>query len=219
MEVSILSLVCNKYAKRIGNEVGWSDMLLEDKLDEVIPNIKEEYRDAITNLNIQAKQGSYKKSIIYLLSLFESFMQDFILEKENNSTKEIKIKELLIDDIKEWKLYCDTEDSAISTSTSFMNIRYSLFILKRRYEIEYPTELTNLVFELGSLRNCIVHHNGNISHIDKGGKCLFRDTLEKTIDFLKMNKNENNICEFITYDYVNKVTFDLQKFIERCGNF
>ena len=215
MEVNILSLICKEYAERIGNEVGWGDMILESKLDEVIPNIKEEYRDAIKDLNTQAKQASYKKSIIYLLSLFESFMHEFILEKENDL--DINIKQLLSEDEKKWKTDCDSLNLEISKSTSFMNMRYSLFILKNRYGIEYPQDLTNLVLELGSLRNCIVHHNGNISHTDKGGKCSFKDTLKETIDFLKMPENKDNICKFITYDYINKVTFDLQKFIERCG--
>lgn len=217
MGVDILSLSCKKYSTRIGNEVGWSDMILEAKLDEVIPNITEEYKQGIIELNKQAKQGSYKKSIIYLLSIFESFMKDFILEKEKKG-EEKDIENLLSNNKKIWENYCKGCNSAINMSTSFMNIRYSVFILENRYGIKYSQDLTNLVLELGSLRNCIVHHNGNISHTDKGGKCSFKDTLKETISFLKMNKNDDNICDFITYEYVKKVTFDLQKIIIECEN-
>lgn len=214
-----MSLVCNRYSKRIGNEVGWADMILETKIDEIIPGIIPEYKEGIKNLNTQAKQANYKKSIIYILSLFESFMQDFISEIEGFSDKEININELLNQDKKTWQSYCQKLDIPISTSTSFMNIRYSLFILKTRYKITYPLDLTNLVLELGSLRNCIVHHNGDLLHKDKGGKFLFKETLKETIIFLNMNQNKDNICEFITFDYVSKVTFDLQKFINICGNY
>ena len=218
MGVDILSLSCKEYSKRIGNEVAWGDMLLEAKLDEIISNFTEEYKQGIIELNKQAKQGSYKKSIIYLLSIFEAFMKDFILEIEKKE-EEKDIENILSTNKKNWANYCKGCNSSINKSTSFMNIRYSLFILENRYGIKYLQDLTNLVLELGSLRNCIVHHDGNISHTDKGGECSFKDTLKETISFLKMNKNDDNICDFITYEYVKKVTFDLQKIIIECESY
>ncbi|MGL5479687.1 MAG: hypothetical protein ACRDCB_11655, partial [Clostridium sp.] len=96
--------------------------------------------------------------------------------------------------------------------------RFSIYVLKRRYGISYPKGLSNLILELGSLRNCIVHHNGNLLLKDKGGKYLFKDTLVETIRFLNI-KNEDNICDFINYEYIKKVTFELQSFIELCGRY
>lgn len=212
-----MSKVYEEYSKRIGNEIGWADYNLEYKLDEVLKNIKPELKKSVNNLNKEAKQANYKKSIIYLLSLFEAFMYDFISEKEELDDENINIrgfwKTYLSEYKKAWDNYSKNLNIPISNSTSLMNIRYSLFILEKRYNISYPSNLTNLVFELGSLRNCIVHHNGNILIKDRGDKYLFKDTLKETIKFLNMDLNENNInniSDFITFDYIQKITFDLQ---------
>ena len=214
--------VCEEYSRRIGNEIGWADYNLEYKLNEVLENIKPEFKEGINNLNKEAKQANYKKSIIYLLSLFEAFMYDFISEKEKLDDESVNTrgfwKNYLAEDKVDWENYNKNLNIPISNSASLMNIRYSLFILKKRYNISYPSDLTNLVFELGSLRNCIVHHTGNILIKDVGNKYLFKDTLKETIKFLNMDLNVNNISDFITFDYIQKITFDLQKFIIYCDD-
>ncbi|MGL6184411.1 MAG: hypothetical protein ACRC1T_03415 [Clostridium chrysemydis] len=210
--------VCRKYSRRIGNEVGLPDMLLENKIDEMIERDTLKNEESIRILNIQAKQANYKKSIIYLMSLFESFMQDYISEIEGFSNKKIDINKFLDEEKRKWQSYSRSLNEPISTSTSFMNVRFSIYVLKRRYGISYPKGLSNLILELGSLRNCIVHHNGNLLLKDKGGKYLFKDTLLETIRFLNI-KNEDNICDFINYEYIKKVTFELQSFIELCGRY
>lgn len=210
--------VCRKYSRRIGNEVGLPDMLLENKIDEMIERNTLKNEESIRILNMQAKQANYKKSIIYLMSLFESFMQDYISEIEGFSNKKIDINKFLDEEKRKWQSYSRNLNEPISTSTSFMNVRFSIYVLRRRYGISYPKGLSNLILELGSLRNCIVHHNGNLLLKDKGGKYLFKDTLVETIRFLNI-KNEDNICEFINYEYIKKVTFELQSFIELCGRY
>ncbi len=215
-----MSVVCKEYAKRVGNEVGWADFNLEYKLDEMLKCTKPEFEKMVNKLNKETKQANYKRSIIYLLSLFEAFMYDFISEKEKLSDKDTNIRgfwKKYLEKYKiDWESYYKNSNIPMCNSASLMNIRYSLFILDKRYKILYPVSLTNLVLELGSLRNCIVHHNGKVSIKDRGNEYSFRETLEETIKFLNMDSKKDNIGEFITYEYIKKITFDLQKFIEHC---
>ncbi|MGL5477558.1 MAG: hypothetical protein ACRDCB_00715, partial [Clostridium sp.] len=125
--------VCRKYSRRIGNEVGLPDMLLENKIDEMIERDTLKNEESIRILNIQAKQANYKKSIIYLMSLFESFMQDYISEIEGFSNKKIDINKFLDEEKRKWQSYSRSLNEPISTSTSFMNVRFSIYVLKRRY--------------------------------------------------------------------------------------
>ena len=93
-----------------------------------------------------------------------------------------------------------------------MNIRFSLFILKEKYSIEYPNdEIILQLFELGSLRNCLVHYDGELSHYDKGG-FYFEETLSNTLESLNLNKNLNKIIS-INEKYLNNMIFGLKQFI------
>ena len=73
-----------------------------------------------------------------------------------------------------------------------------------------------MVPELGSLRNCLVHHEGNLLSKDKGGQ-LFKDTLTETLRFLDLNEMNNQIISLNENDFVNKVIFDLQDFVALAG--
>ena len=44
IEVIKVLKVCEEYSRRIGNEIGWADYNLEYKLNEVLENIKPEFK-------------------------------------------------------------------------------------------------------------------------------------------------------------------------------
>ena len=222
--MAINSVVCESYSRRIGNEVGW----LEEIVQEGIKSIQSRTISSnpasvfgIPTLSKQAEFSSHKMQLVYLVNLFEAFMHDFIREKDGKTESEANGKEFWQKHLKIerqlWQTYCKDYGKPINISESFMNIRYSLFIIENKYKIKYPSYLSPLVSELGSLRNCLVHHDGDLSHQDKGGS--FKDTLSETINFLEIDSNCNRITEINKNGYLSKVTFDLATFIELCGGF
>lgn len=223
--MTINSVTCANYSKRIGNEVGWLEQIVQEGIkafeSRIIPSDPVSVFGVI-RLNKQAEHSAHRMQIVYLVNLFESFMHDFIGEKDGLSESQMNEKRFwetyLETERKMWDEYCTNHNEPINTSKSFMNIRYSVFVIEERYKIKYPSYLSPLVLELGSLRNCLVHYDGELLHQDKGGK-YFKDTLSKTIDFLKVDPNSNRITEINRNGYLGKVTFDLATFIELCGGF
>ena len=209
-----------EYTKRIGNDVGWMTQLIERGNAYMIKSTVPKYVHHMLSLNNQAIRASYKMQIVYLVNLFESFIQDYIKFKDDLTESEMNKKDFwkqyLGTVISNWDTYCKIKNEDYNNSTSFMNIRFSLFILKDKYNLDFPCYLTPVIPELGSLRNCLVHYDGDITRMDKGGP-LFKDTLRETLKLLQVNNNENRLENLNVNDFINKVTFDLQTFIDLCG--
>jgi len=96
-----------------------------------------------------------------------------------------------------------------------MNIRFSLFILKEKYAIEFPSFFSQCIPELGSLRNCIVHHDGNLLKSDSGG-VSFRESLKNTLIHLGLSPDTKKLVDLSKNKFTDAVVFDLQNFIELC---
>jgi hypothetical protein len=209
-----------EYAKRIGNDVGWMTQLLERGNASMLKSANPKYTQLMHSLNNQAIRASYKMQIVYLVNLIESFIQDYIGFKDDLTESEMNKKgfwEQYLRAVKRnWDTYCKSKNEAINNSTSFMNIRFSLFILKDKYNLDFPSYLTPAIPELGSLRNCLVHYDGDLTRMDKGGN-VFRATLIETLKLLELNGNENRLEHLNINNFIDKVTFDLQTFIDLCG--
>lgn len=209
-----------EYSKRIGNDVGWMTQLIERGNEKMMKSAVPKYAHLMHSLNNQAIQASYKMQIVYLVNLFESFIEDYIGFKDNLTESEIIKKDFWKDHLSsvtsKWDTYCKSKKEVYNNSTSFMNIRYSLFLLKDKYNLDFPSYLTPAIPELGSLRNCLVHYDGDLTRMDKGGH-LFKDTLRETLQLLQMNCNENRLENLNINGFIDKVTFDLQTFIDLCG--
>lgn len=214
------SFMCENYARRIGNEIGWLGPLI----DEGIKHFNNGYfntpwgKVSLIDLNIQAYYSLHKMQVVYLVNLFETFMQDFIGIKDGLSETDMEEKDFwknyLSTIISDWNSY--QTNKAINNSTSFMNIRYSLFVLEKKYNLKFPSYLTPLVPELGSLRNCLVHYDGELLHKDKGGY-LFNDTLSETLKFLEVGDTVKILTDINRNNYINTITSDLQTFVNLCG--
>lgn len=211
--------LCDNYAQRIGNDVGWMTQLVKNGYYSLMNSATPEGIPVMLSLNTQALHASQKMQIVYLVNLFESFVQDFIAIKDNISEGDMNSndfwKPYLREIIRKWDIYC-SRTLLFNKSTSFMNIRFSLFVLKEKYGIDLPTYLVPVIPELGSLRNCLVHYDGNLTKLDKGGK-TFKETLSETLKFIHHPENVLCLRNLNTNDFINKVTFDLQKFVELCG--
>lgn len=215
-----LDILCQEYARRIGNEIGWVTELVKNGNDVLNHLANPKYKNSMLELNNQAVLSSQKMQIVYLVNLFESFMQDYISIKDELTEIEVNKKGFWNKYLEPQKLKWDqnykTKKETYNNSTSFMNIRFSLFVLNQKYGLRYPSYLTSTIPELGSLRNCLVHYDGDISRMDKGGNS-FKETLAETIKFLKTGKEEVKSIKLNTNNFVNKVVFDFQTFIELCG--
>ena len=212
--------ICLEYAKRIGNEVGWLTQLIERGNKDMMTSANPIYFHEMFSLNTQAVWALYKMQIVYLVNLFDSFMQDYIGDRDNLTESEMNAKNFWKNYVKahisSWEAYYKIKNAPINNSTSFMNIRFSLFVLKERYNINYPSYLSPAIPELGSLRNCLVHYDGDLMRTDKGGH-PFRETLNETLIILQIDKKGNRLMNLNINDLINKVTFDLQIFVDLCG--
>ncbi|APU10469.1 hypothetical protein A5M85_09290 [Cellulophaga lytica] len=76
--------------------------------------------------------------------------------------------------------------------------------------------MTSTIPELGSLRNYLAHYDGDLLRIDKVGHIL-NENLEETLKFLKIGKEDTKLTKLNTIDFINKVVFNFQTFIELGG--
>lgn len=212
--------ICRHYAQRVGNEVGWVVQLINDGIFSMQNRATPIGKSILPDLNRQALMAINHMQIVYLVNVFESFMQDFIVAKDGLSDADVSKDKFWVTHLcnvrDEWDSYCQSQVKPLNTSNSFMNLQYSLFTLETKYNIRYPSYLTPAVAELGSVRNCLVHHNGDLLRKDRGGY-LFKDTLCITLKLINVDKSTNSLNIIDKNDYMNKVIYDLQTFIELCG--
>lgn len=215
--MSTYSSVCEVYSRRIGNEVGWLSNVVNSGTDKINISSTPLGKLFLGALNNQAKFASCKMQIVYLVDLFDAFMQDYIEARDNVEMVAINRPNFFRDHLKSldtaWSTFC-SQNHPLNQSKSFMNITYSLFVIENKYGIKYPSYLSPLVLELGSMRNCLVHYDGELSHNDKGGD-PFRKTLNRTLKYI--NFSGDKINDININNYINKVIFDLQTFVDLCG--
>jgi len=202
---------------RIGNEAGFLGELVNLGYESMNKRALPHAEGMMKNLSDQALRASLAMKIVYIVNLFESFMTDLIINRdgldEDIALSDNGLKHHLKETNCQWQEIIKQKNCAVNTSMSFMNIRYSLFVLEKKYGIKFPFHwLCSAIPELGSLRNCLVHHSGNLDKTDKGGK-KFRSTLIETIP---MNMEENSYI-VLNKEFVNKVIFDLQDFVAYAG--
>lgn len=207
-----------KYEMRIGNEVGFISDILKIGHNNFFYKVEPEFNQPVINLLNQVVNASYCMRIVYLVNLFDSFMQEYICFKDRLNIVEMDNSNYLSNHLKyineKWNNFVkeSTNYYTINKSTSFMNIRYSLFVLKEKYNIRFPSNLCSAIPELGSLRNCIVHHNCDIFTKDKGGR-LFTETMKESLKTLTIINSK----VILTDEFVNTVTYDLQAFVASIG--
>lgn len=150
-KLKLCSEICDTYARRVGNEVGWSGEVTTAGIKTLTARAAPRYKMSMKLLNEQAGDAICRMRVVYLVNLFEYFMQDFIQVKDCLEKNETDIRGFWDKHLSEingsWNLLCDSNTQPINKSTSFMNIRYSLFVLENKYEIKYPSSLTPLVPE------------------------------------------------------------------------
>ncbi len=98
-----------------------------------------------------------KLRCIYLLSLLEAFVKEYIAEREGISLDDVPGR------LRPQKLKWQKQSHGLHASTSLLNTRYLGFVLSDRYGLSFTAAPIGPCFwEAGLVRNCLVHHNGAI---------------------------------------------------------
>lgn len=216
---SLYESVCLKYAQKVGNEVGWLEEIILAGMKSIKP-AGPSMEPLLKDMHYQAYYAALNMQIVYLVNIFDFFVQDYIKTKDCLSEEDLQIRGFWLDYlspiIRSWDSYCQSTTDAVNTSRSFMNLSFSFYVLERKYGVCCQSDKKHLLSELGSLRNCLVHHSGELCHKDKGGN-TFRYTLARTLEHLEIGDEIERITDLRKNKYVSKVTFGLQDFIYSCA--
>jgi hypothetical protein len=94
---------------------------------------------------------------IYLLSLLEAFGKEYIAEREGISLDDVPGR------VSTQQPKWHKQNRGPRASTSFLNTRYLAFLLSDLYGVTFTGAAIDPSFwEAGTVRNCLVHHNGAI---------------------------------------------------------
>ena len=80
--MKLCSEICDTYARRVGNEVGWSGEVTTAGIKTLTARAAPRYKMSMKLLNEQAGDAICRMRVVYLVNLFECFMQDFIRVKD-----------------------------------------------------------------------------------------------------------------------------------------
>lgn len=185
--MNLNSVACNKYERLINDEVANAEFHLDhvlikglkDKFITVegkkLMGLPENINFSMYDISKASLDAMPKMRFIYLMSLFEAFVKEYIAERSAINMDEIKNYTKTIQS--EW-------DKTERSGTSLYNLKYVNFLFDRLYGIIINNGLNDsqVTVEAGILRNCIVHHNGEITNQ------FFFDELIHTIDLFKLEK-------------------------------
>lgn len=191
---NINSKTCKKYLQRINNEIAageyMQDHILKDslKLQKITSEGKKAIgvKEAVDLTIYDVTKGAYEIlpgiRFIYLSSMMEAFIKEYIAERDSISLDQVKSS--LSTESSQW-------DRNGGGSKSFYNLPFVFFVTKQKYSIDPSSSLKPVTLELGVLRNCIVHNSGEL--IDQ----YSIDNLPNTITFLN---NKSCIGEVLKVD-------------------
>lgn len=196
------------YAGRIGNECLWLFEVIKSGEQMLSTRSIPKQNQAIILLNRESMQSACKMAIVYVVNLFESFMQDFVCSKERIDI--VSDRNLFEQIIKEEfaTFLTGVSGEKTNTSKSLMNLHFSFFILHHKYGIRFPSNFS--ILELGSLRNCIVHHDGYLDKKDRGGNSFY-ETMPKIL--AKLSLSNNRIENYNKSNFTIDIIQDIQNFV------
>ncbi|QYY44769.1 hypothetical protein ACKE5C_19180 (plasmid) [Aneurinibacillus thermoaerophilus] len=207
--------ICHKYERLINNELAaalqFHDQALEDGL-KTRWHFTEEGRkhaglgpnDTLYDFIYQSIDVLPRMRFIYLMSLFEAFLKDYIcIRSAVDKSAEI---------LNQYKSYWNKNLSATHGSNSLLNPRYVNYVFKEEYGLELLTGINDITLEIGDLRNIIAHHEGRIPDKDNN---YFLGQLERTLNYLELPHQigvKVTITNEMMWIYIN----DMRKIIGRC---
>ncbi|AHV97079.1 hypothetical protein [Paenibacillus sabinae] len=167
------SAVCSKFKRMLNDEIAagefFQDLKLESALkkDLITPEGKQSMGlpvDAplsMYDLTRPALEALPKFRFMYLVSLFEAFVQEYIAERKGISLDDLKNS--LTNERSTWQRL---NGHTSVGSTSYYNVRFVNWLLNELYSIQIQSVIETLTLEMGDLRKCLVHHGGEITKQD-----------------------------------------------------
>lgn len=207
-------LVCDKFDRLIGNEVHAAEDILEGQLENALKqmllnknfnkifNIPMEIDVSYYEVFTQAIDAMPKMRFIYLTTLFDGFVHEYIAERSGIVYKpNISLKSLVYSNIaKEWK-------ENTKESDSLYHVKFVDYLFKKLYSIDFGKSINCLTLEMGDVRNNIVHNNGLVPE-------SYREQLKNTFQYLNIT---HNTAITITKPLMQIYLKDIRKIISICN--
>jgi hypothetical protein len=209
------SEVCFKFERLINDEVAaalqFHDSIIEDGLKEMVITDKakdflgfpQELRVTLFELNKRSLDVLPKMRFIYLMSLFEAFVKEYICTR--NSTSIDNYKSLVKPFDSEW----DTQYSNNYGSKSALNLNYVLYLMDKLFNIKKKEVFSDITYEIGALRNLLVHYEGVIPNQ------YYLDQISTTMLLLKLPESINIKIE-VSNEMMWIFIEDIRRLISNC---
>jgi len=201
MKRTIKSAVCYKFERRLNNEIATWEYLLVHKLinilksEKITNNAKQAFSVPMSidismyDITQQAIEALPRMTFLYITLLIDAFIKEYLSERMSIPIESVE----------------GTIKSRFSSSISLYDISYVNSIVDNLYGINLSGTISELTFEIGELRRCIVH---NDARLDRD----YRKKLGKTIDFLSRDSKVDDLM-FITKKLMNVYIEDFRKIV------
>lgn len=178
--MSLRNSICHKFERLINDEIAagqQNDHILVNGLRQHIITedgkryfgIPVEVPLTLYDITRPSVDVLSKLRFIYLLSLLEAFGKEYVAARSGISTENVSSH------ISAEKSAWQQKESGPRASTSFYNTAFLAFVLTQRYSVTFSHDISPCFWEIGPLRNCMVHHQGVITNE------VFRANLKSTI--------------------------------------
>jgi len=190
------NVVCYKYERKINDEVVAA---LQFSFDEMITRALDLFYKPTEFGRKIFIDGSLAKTVypaisvmenmrfIYLCSLFEAFVKEYICMKSSTNFEEFR-KTVLNKHSKTWEQYTNKNKRKRGTN-SLLNFHYINFIFEKEYGFTIDDNLNDVTKEIGFLRNVVVHDTGEIR------REFDLNALKYTLDFVGLPKEIGTIIK------------------------
>jgi hypothetical protein len=143
-----------------------------------------------------------KMRFIYLTSLLEAFMKEYISQRSSIPMDEIK--KVLNQYNSDW----DRNHSG-KGSKSLLNINYSLYVLHEEYGIIFnQNDFNEITYEIGAIRNVIVHHEGLVTG-------AFLPLVQKTLTYVD-SPFKTGVKISLNNEMLWKYVDDFRELLKKC---
>ena len=173
------SVTCHKFERLINDEIAAGQGLHDHRLVKDLQQYEiTEDAKMFFGVPVDAPMTLYdltkasvdvlsKLRFIYLLSLLEALGKEYIAARDGVSADEVSRH--LSNEKSTWQ---EKEPPGPRHSTSLYNSAFLAFVLTARYSVKFGSDISPCFWEIGPLRNCVVHHQGEI--VNEG----FRENLK-----------------------------------------
>ncbi|WP_243557698.1 hypothetical protein [Priestia megaterium] len=214
------SPICSKFERLLNDEIAFGEYMLDFRIEDGLKKStyigdfaeKIAIRHNITDRPVtvwdtdqEGIKALKKMRFIYLTSQLEAFFKEYIshhlridIEHYNNQTS-------VEPESREWGRI----HTGKKASKSLLNLHFTGYLFKNRFDIDFPQILHPATMEMGQLRNCVVHDLGKIKSLEYVG------LLQNTSAFLGLDLEVGSVVE-IKHELMALYIEDFRNLFEKC---